>query len=130
MASPLSPESSAGGFVLPGDHVDVIQTRKLEGNQVMSATVLKNVKVLAIDQNTSQPAKTGAALGATATLEVAPDQAEVLIRARAQGDLYLILRSYADTSGPAVLGGRSGGGNADVVKVYRNASATEVRVAR
>ena len=114
MAIPLSAESSAGGFVLPGDHVDVVQTRKLEGSQVA-------------------PSKTGSTLGATATLEVSPDQAEALVRAHAQGDLYLVLRSYADTGGPTVEGAVKKLGDAltpQVVKVYRNAQATEVKVAR
>ena len=133
MAIPLSAESSAGGFVLPGDHVDVVQTRKLEGSQVAASTVMKNVRVLAIDQSTSAPSKTGSTLGATATLEVSPDQAEALVRAHAQGDLYLVLRSYADTGGPTVEGAVKKLGDAltpQVVKVYRNAQATEVKVAR
>ena len=132
MAIPLSPESQAGGFVLPGDHVDVVQTRKLDANVVTSNTVMKNVRVLAIDQNTGSNGK-GTALGATATLEVSPGQAENLVLARAQGELTLVLRSYADVGGPTIDGVIK---KAEallappVVKVYRNAAATEVKVAR
>ena len=131
MAVPLSPESSAGGFVLPGDHVDVVQTRKLDGNQVASNTVMKNVRVLAIDQNTAPAAKGAATLGATATLEVSPGQAENLVLARAQGDLTLVLRSYADTGGPTVDGMLKRAEallTPTVVKVYRNTQPTEVKV--
>ncbi len=132
MAVPLSPESSAGGFVLPGDHVDVVQTRKMDGNQVTSNTVMRNVRVLAIDQNTSPATKGAATLGATATLEVSPAQAENLVLARAQGDLTLVLRSYADTGGPTVdsmLKQAQALMAPSVVKVYRNATATEIKVA-
>jgi pilus assembly protein CpaB len=134
MAIPLSPESSAGGFVLPGDHVDVVQTRKMDGNNVTSNTVMKNVRVLAIDQATAPSAKGGAStLGATATLEVAPGQAENLVLARAQGDLTLVLRSYADAAGPTldgVLKKAEAMMAPPVVRVYRNAQPTEVKVAR
>jgi pilus assembly protein CpaB len=132
MAIPLSPESSAGGFVLPGDHVDVVQVRKLDGGVVTSNTVMKNVRVLAIDQNTATANK-GSTLGATATLEVAPGQAENLVLARAQGDLTLVLRSYADVGGPTVdtmINRAKSLVSTPVVRVYRNAAATEVKVAR
>ena len=132
MAIPLSPESSAGGFVLPGDHVDVVQVRKLDGGVVTSTTVMKNVRVLAIDQSTATSNK-GSTLGATATLEVAPEQAENLVLARAQGELTLVLRSYADVGGPTIDGMMKKAQaliSSPVVRVYRNASPTEVKVAR
>lgn len=139
MAIPLSPESSAGGFVLPGDHVDVVMTHQLEGQQgkkFASDTVLKNVRVLAIDQNTGGPKEGAAVVGATATLEVSSKQAEVLALSKAQGDLSLVLRSYADIAGPAVTVAQNDESafRAAVVKVYRNGSAsgstTEVTVNR
>jgi len=131
MAIPLSAESSAGGFVLPGDHVDVVQIRKV-GTDVSSQTVMRNVRVLAIDQNTSGGSK-GSNIGATATVEVTPQQAENLVLAKAQGDLTLVLRSYADVGGPTVDGMLKKAEEIlanPVVKVYRNATATEVKVAR
>ncbi len=132
MAIPLSPESSAGGFVLPGDHVDVVQVRKLDGGIVTSTTVMKNVRVLAIDQSTGTSNR-GSTLGATATLEVAPNQAENLVLARAQGELTLVLRSYADVGGPTIDGMVKKAEaliSSPVVRVYRNAAPTEVKVAR
>jgi pilus assembly protein CpaB len=144
MAIPLSAESAAGGFILPGDHVDVVQTRQLDGagisgKRFVSTTVLKNVKVLAIDQNTLGPKEGVAVVGATATVELTSSQAEVLALAKAQGDLALVLRSYADAAGPAVTtmaqnDALDTGFNASVVRVYRNGSATgsttEVTVTR
>ena len=70
-----------------------------------SGSVLRNVKVLAIDQNTARAQKGAAVVGATATLEVTPDEAELLALSKSQGELTLILRSYADTSGGSTAGG-------------------------
>jgi pilus assembly protein CpaB len=135
MAVPLSAESAAGGFILPGDHVDVIQVRKLEGpggDRFVSGAVLKNVRVLAIDQNTGAQ-KGAAVVGATATLEVPLEQAEALILAKAQGELNLVLRSYADTAGPSINLGQLAedmGLKSGVVKVYRAGRQTDVPVTR
>jgi pilus assembly protein CpaB len=138
MAVPLSPESAAGGFILPGDHVDVVQSR--EGGseaggakRFASATILRNVKVLAIDQAIGS--KDQAVVGATATLELTPRQSEILVLAKTEGQLTLVLRSYADTAGaPETVTSRSGASGAGyqspVVRVYRNAQATEIAVAR
>lgn len=131
MAIPLSAESSAGGFVLPGDHVDLVQIRKV-GAEVTSQTVMRNVRVLAIDQNTGGGAK-GSSIGATATVEVSPQQAENLVLAKAQGELTLVLRSYADVGGPTIDSMLKKAEEMlanPVVKVYRNAAPTEIKVAR
>ncbi|HTK36733.1 MAG TPA: Flp pilus assembly protein CpaB [Caulobacteraceae bacterium] len=138
---PLSAETAAGGFILPGDHVDVVQSRQLEGpaqgggKHVIASTVMRNVKVLAIDQNLTAP-KGSSVIGATATLELNAQQAEVLVQAKAQGDLTLVLRSYADANGPAVTvaqnTGRADDGvfRASVVRVFKNGQASEVTVNR
>ena len=99
---PVTVDTAVGGFILPGDRVDVILTRKMEtgkGNSLfVSRTILRNMKVLAIDQ-TTQPAKDAAAvIGATATLEVDSNEDETLAAAKAAGNLSLALRSYADAS--------------------------------
>ncbi len=133
MSVPLTAESAAGGFILPGDHVDVVQTRKdaQEGRPAgpRTATVLRNVRVLAIDQNTHAE-KTAAVLGATGTLEVTPDQAEYLVLARAQGDLTLVLRSYADAGGAAQIAARPPLVSDGVVHVFRSGQAVDVKVPR
>lgn len=133
MSIPITAESAAGGFILPGDHVDVVQARKIipPGGEMTVATtdVLKNVRVLAIDQNTHPLEKSTAVVGATGTLEVTTDQAELLIRSRAQGDLTLILRSYADAQGPTTEGApkRTADG---LVHVFRSGQSTDIKVAR
>lgn len=138
MAVPLTAESAAGGFILPGDHVDVVQSRQVEGavKGFSSTTVLRNVKVLAIDQSLRAAAKTGEApasalVGATGTLEVTPPQAELLAMAKSQGQLTLVLRSYADVDGPSTAGEVQGAvARAPTVRVFRAGVATDVAVAR
>ena len=136
MSVPITAESAAGGFILPGDHVDVVQTRKLDAASAggaaaaVASTVLKNVRVLAIDQNIHASDKSPAVVGATGTLEVTPGQAELLVLARAQGDLTLVLRSYADVQGPTEIGSVHRAAVDDVVHVFRNGQATDVKVAR
>jgi pilus assembly protein CpaB len=132
MSVPLTPETAAGGFILPGDHVDVVQIRRADG-AIASSTVMKNVRVLAIDQNlNATPAKSGGAaqVGATATLELAPEQAEDMVLAKAQGDLTLVLRSYADAAGEARTGEIRRTNTQPVVRIFRNGAETEVKVAR
>ncbi|MEH6665129.1 MAG: Flp pilus assembly protein CpaB [Brevundimonas sp.] len=128
MAIPVSVETAAGGFILPGDRVDVIVTRELRNNnqegggqQHTTTTVMQNVKVLAIDQTSQAGDDAQTVVGATATLEVSPGDAEVLSLGRAEGDLSLVLRSYADAAGPSGRTGRmaAGGGESRVVRVHR-----------
>jgi pilus assembly protein CpaB len=142
MSIPLNPESAAGGFILPGDHVDVMQSRQLDtpggGKRFASGTVLKNVKVLAIDQNTGRVQKSAAVVGATATLELTPEQAELIALTKTEGQLTLILRSYADYAGNAVIGrgahAEDGPPVPTVVRVFRGvgpgASAQDMAVPR
>lgn len=139
MSVPLSAESAAGGFILPGDHVDVVQSRKVDGpmgqQKFASGAVLRNVKVLAVDQQTRTGAKASAQVGTTATLEVTPEQAELLALSKSQGELTLILRSYADIAGPtsAAAGPRLAQTVTvapTIVKVFRNGAGADVQVSR
>ncbi|MDJ1157646.1 Flp pilus assembly protein CpaB [Chelatococcus sp. SYSU_G07232] len=97
--------SSAGGFVLPNDHVDVIRTyrdeeaSKAQGIDVyVSETILRNVRVLAIGQTVQERNGDKVVTGETATLEVDPSQAEVLTLAQKVGHISLVLRSLADVN--------------------------------
>ncbi len=126
MAIRVTVETAAGGFILPGDRVDVLLTRETtlsnmgaqEGDRskFASSTVMQNIKVLAIDQSTRAGDDEQAVVGATATLEVGPRDAEALALAKSEGELSLVLRSYADTGGPS---GR-------VAPVVRQSSAIRV----
>jgi pilus assembly protein CpaB len=92
----VSPESGAGGFVLPNDRIDVIQTRKV-GEAALSRTVLSDVRVLAVDQTFAQEKDTKTVVAKTATVEVTPEQAEVLTSAQGGGQLSLALRGLGDS---------------------------------
>jgi pilus assembly protein CpaB len=101
----ISEATSAGGFILPNDRVDVIMTRKLdvEGvteKVVTSETVLTNVRVLAINQTFQQDPESGEVTvvkGETATLELNPPQTEAVSIAETAGQISLALRSMAET---------------------------------
>lgn len=132
IALPVTVETGAGGFILPGDRVDVLQNRKIEASggsgsnqETVSNVIMRNLRVLAIDQ-TTQPEKDAKALvGATATLEVPAADAPVMARAKSQGDLVLALRAYSDAGGPS---GRAAGGDNTRVRVWRSGQASEVSV--
>lgn len=79
------------GFLLPGNKVDVIATRKV-GKQSVSETVLKDLKVLAVDQM-ARSKKNDPVVVRAVTLEVTPKQAERLAKARSEGKIQLTLRN-------------------------------------
>jgi pilus assembly protein CpaB len=104
ISTEISPETGAGGFILPNDRVDVILTRREKNPDkggpdiVTSEIILPNVRVLAIDQAPKEKEGTSALVGRTTTLELKPEQAETLARARQMGTLSLALRSIADVN--------------------------------
>lgn len=102
VATAISADTSAGGFILPNDYVDVIMTRRSEtaksGSGFITETILKNIRVLAIDQ-TIQEDEEGkkVKVGETATLELTAQQAEIITVAQQMADrLTLALRSVSD----------------------------------
>jgi pilus assembly protein CpaB len=105
ISTEISPETGAGGFILPNDRVDVILSKR-EKNQdrtgatdvVNSEIILSNVRVLAIDQAPKEKDGQNAVVGKTVTLELKPEQAETLARARQTGTLALALRSITDVN--------------------------------
>jgi pilus assembly protein CpaB len=128
VAVPVTVAGAAGGFILPGDRVDVVQARAGDattGRAGYTASVLlRNVRVLAIDQNSQQP-KNGqqSLVGGTATLEVAADDSEVLARAKAQGEVVLALRPYSDANQPS--GRAADEGDAGQVRIFRSGQGVE-----
>jgi pilus assembly protein CpaB len=127
VAITVSVASVAGGFILPNDRVDLVLTQQLpDGHRFRSATILHDVRVLAIDQaaqDTGKQAKAQKAVSdvKTATLELAPEQAEKVTRAQASGTLSLLLRPLVDKSADLK-------GNARVAAArqrYKNADSSE-----
>src|SRR5450432_2436455 len=102
ISTEISAETGAGGFILPNDRVDVILSKrdknpdKAGPDLVNSEIILSNVRVLAIDQAPKEKDGQNAVVGKTVTLELKPEQAETLARARQTGTLALALRSIAD----------------------------------
>jgi pilus assembly protein CpaB len=139
MAVPVKVETAAGGFILPGDRVDVILSKTVQSegsshnNVYITGTVLRNIKVLAIDQVTQPDKNENTVVGATATLQISPTDAEVLALAKSEGDLSLTLRSYADVDEPSGHTGRlprlpttvAAAAGSHGVRVFRNGEASE-----
>ena len=94
----IAPDTDAGRFILPNDHVDVVLTQKLNGNQgFKSQIILSNVRVLAVDQVLGEKDGQKVIVGKTATIEADPQQATILANARQLGTLSLALRSLLDS---------------------------------
>ena len=113
----ITSDSASGGFVVPNDRVDVVLTRQSPTTSLAeSTTVLRNVKVLAINTRLGETGTTGAptdptdpkaeifADKATATLELDSTGSEVVINAANAGKLSLVLRSITDAMQAASAG--------------------------
>ena len=125
MAVPINAESAAGGFILPGDRVDVLQSRAgPDGKGFITETLMRNLRVLAIDQKTEPGKDAKAMVGSVAVLEVPAADTLIIARGKAQGEMHLALRSYADLGGAAAPGGGQRGGS--VLKLYRGGQVSEV----
>lgn len=94
----ISADSSAGGFILPNDRVDVILTRKPDNSSTrgFAKTILSDLRVLAVDQTFRQDKDTRTVVGKTATVEVTPEQAEAVAAATMSGQLSLALRPLSE----------------------------------
>ncbi len=107
MSVAVKPNTMAGGFITPGDHVDVVlsYTPRLSRtaqehadkyvSRYASQTVLSNVKVLAVDQSAKEENRE-AKVAKTVTLEVTQEGAQILALADAMGDITLALRRIGD----------------------------------
>src|ERR1700761_7567994 len=106
VSTEISPETGAGGFILPNDRVDVLlskhdknpDSRSGTTDVVVSEIILTNIRVLAIDQAPKEKDGQNNVVGKTVTLELKPEQTETLARARQSGTLSLALRSIADVN--------------------------------
>src|SRR6201998_851179 len=105
VSTEISPETGAGGFILPNDRVDVILSKRDKNpdrtgptDVINSEIILSNVRVLAIDQAPKEKDGQNTVVGKTVTLELKPEQAETLARARQTGTRALALRSITDVN--------------------------------
>ena len=131
-----------GGFVLPGDHVDVSLTRQIDKGNATSEVVLQNVRVLGIDQMADERLEKPAVVKAV-TLEVDTTGAQKLSLAASVGSLSLMLRkagesenqysrriTLSDLSGPStpVAKERKGASGLATVAVRRASTREEYSV--
>ena len=82
------------GFLLPGNRIDVLATRK-EKKRAHTRTVLEDIKVLAVDQ-TASPEKDKPVVVRAVTLEMTPEESEILVKSTQEGTLQLTLRNPID----------------------------------
>lgn len=143
--------SGDGGFIIPGDHVDVLLAERfplMDGGaseaavggpritqKQVNSIVLRDVRVLAIDQS-AQDMDNKPKVGSTATVEVTITQAQKLSLAAQMGTLFLALRSLAKADPPESPGGivqdvdvspylsrvANGSDGRDVIHVYHGAA--------
>ena len=131
----ISPETGAGGFILPNDRVDVILTGEQAGGfegaaNYSSETILTNVRILAIDQSVAEEDGRQVVVGKTATLELTPGQAELLALGERRGELSLALRSLADASSDQDDASRYLQNRSNSVKVVRFGVSSQVTTSR
>ena len=126
ISTEISPETGAGGFILPNDRVDVILSKREKNPDrsgssdiVISEIILTNVRVLAIDQAPKEKDGQNTVVGKTVTLELKPEQSETLARARQTGTLALALRSIADLNAVGTRADDPSSRRSDSVNVVR-----------
>ena len=125
---PVDIKSGVGGFIFPGDRVDVLLSQAVKGageGPVLNAveTIVRNIRVLATDQLTTTTKVDGVTevkTFRTVTIEVTPRIAEKVTVAQAVGEVSLVLRSLADNQTELDSAIASG-----AVKVPEGASKTE-----
>lgn len=143
----ISVDTAAGGFIQPGDRVDIIirenfpvprDTSQAGGQRTaertslyVAQTLFENVKVLAIDQTFTTGADSGAAIpGSTATFELSQSDAELLQEAEGYGDLYLTLRGVTGSGYKARSAAAQARDDSEpapsTLTIYRNGEASPV----
>lgn len=80
------------GFLLPGNRVDVLASRRVGGQRAVTETILRNIKVLAVDQ-TATTDKNEPIIVRALTLEMTPQQTEILVKAQTEGTIQITLRN-------------------------------------
>jgi pilus assembly protein CpaB len=91
--------SGVAGFVTPGDRVDVLLTRRLDNDDMITTTVLQDIVVRGTDQLADED-QDKPNVARTITAEVSPEEAQRLALAQQAGTLSLTLRNLATTERP------------------------------
>jgi pilus assembly protein CpaB len=99
MAIRVNDVSGVAGFVTPGDRVDVLLTRQLDNNNMITTTVLQDIVVRGTDQLADEDLDKPN-VARTVTVEVTPEEAQRVALAQQAGTLSLTLRNLATTAKP------------------------------
>jgi len=97
VAVPVSETSGAGGFLAPGDRVDVFMIRKFQDDVAYAGMVVQGARVLAVGQ-TADTSKADPEIVKSATIEVTPAEAQKIALAQSVGEIHLALRAIGDES--------------------------------
>ena len=92
MAIKVNAETAVGGFVTPGDFVDILMTTKGNDETMRVVTILQNIRVIGIDQQAEENTEQ-AEVARTITVEVSPEDGQKLALAQTAGTLSLTLRT-------------------------------------
>ena len=103
---PVDQTASVSGLVQPNNYVDLIGTFKFPGTRgdasldTITLTILQYVRVIATgnDYGVRAPGQSGARSYSTVTLEVTPEEAEMLVFASQKGYIQMSLRHHEDTA--------------------------------
>jgi len=115
------------GFLLPGNYVDVLATRMVRSTQrAVSETIIRNVKVLAVDQ-TAKTNESDPVVVRAVTIEITPKQAEILVARKEEGTIQLTLRNPLDDAVPVVA---KAAPKAAPKRVYRPSTTQTIMVIR
>ncbi|MEX0646102.1 MAG: Flp pilus assembly protein CpaB [Parvularculaceae bacterium] len=95
----VSPETAAGGFILPGDRVDILYTEGNRENATRTRTIFENVRVLAVNTIYAEAPETPNIEGVNVTLEFTQGDAEAFVTARSTGTISFALRSVFQPEG-------------------------------
>jgi len=138
----ITADTAAGGFIQPGDRVDVVLTTQLPKikqsgganvqNNYISSTIFENVPVLAIGQTSNQnPDGTPYVIGSTALLEMSLADAEVLTEAQSRGDISLVLRGLnrrGAANVPSAATAIRKSGSVRALTIYRDGQKQQVSI--
>ncbi len=91
MAISVNATTAVGGFVTPGDFVDILLTQG-GGGGLRTLTILQNIRIIGVDQNANEQSD-APQVTRTVTVEVTPEQGQTLALAQSAGRLSLTLRT-------------------------------------
>lgn len=94
MAIEVNAETAVGGFVTPGDYVDIVLTHGRE-ETLRAVTILQGIRVIGVDQDADEQSDSPE-IARTVTVEVTPEQGQRLALAQQAGTLSLALRTQSD----------------------------------